>query len=106
MVFGVVLGTPPNVARPEVDNRSDEDLIKRGRSVLNTLPPKVRVKWTVGLKELDRLPKEDIHVIDGVACYLPEEMIAVVEDRTVVLDEGQLRFDPDLEVFETDRPTL
>ena len=48
---------------------------------------KLKFRWTV--------PPEDIHIFDGVPCFVPREMRSVLTGRTLILAGGELRIVPE-----------
>jgi hypothetical protein len=67
------------------------------------LPAKLLVDYYVSTNELKRAPPQDVHVVDGIKCFLPAEMIAMLGEREIVLDNGELRIDPPLAPVEISR---
>jgi hypothetical protein len=97
VITGMVLGTSPEeLPMNDLNKRSLADLVEMGKDLLSRVPSKFMVKYVIGTKELERVPEEDVHVIDGVKCYLPKHLIPVIGARVIVLENGVLEFEPRL----------
>jgi hypothetical protein len=55
----------------------------------------LKFRWTVGASRRSRFPPEDILICDGVSCFIPIEMRPVLNGRTLIVAEGELRIVPD-----------
>ena len=58
-------------------------------------PTTMKFRWVVGASLRARFPPEDIHVFDGVACFVPNEMRPVLDGRTLTLRDSELRIEPE-----------
>jgi hypothetical protein len=105
VVTGVVLGTS-GALDPEIDwkDRSASELADMGRRMLSNLPPTLEVKYVIGMKELERVPREEVRAIDGVKCFIPAHLLALIGDREIVVREGALVFEPDPPPVKIDKP--
>ncbi len=75
---------------------SVSEIIDAGRKIAESLPSKILVEYVVGTKELRRLPQEDIYIVNGIKCYLPNQIIKLIGSREIILRKGALRFKPEL----------
>ena len=104
VVSELVLGTSPEILEgDDWDKRPFQEIIDAGRKLVESLPSRISIRYVIGTKELSRFPHEDVHVVDGVKCYLPKDMLTIIGKRTIVLDDHELRFEPRLEPYEIDR---
>ena len=101
VVTGFVLGT----LRTWEDTRPLQEIVDAGRKLASSLPSKIMVEYVIGTKELKRLPQEDVHIVNGIKCYLPDQIIRLIGSREIILDNGKLRFEPKLEPREIERNT-
>ena len=67
------------------------------------LPSEILVDYMIGTKELDRVPQEDVHLVNGIKCYLSDDQVEAIGAREIVLDNGVLRFEPKLDAFKIQR---
>jgi hypothetical protein len=103
VVTGFVVGTLKTLDGDDWDKRPFQDIVEVGRTLAESLPSKIMVEYVIGTKELDRVPQEDVHVVSGIKCYLPDDLITAIGAREIVLENGALRFEPRLEPFEVER---
>ena len=103
VLMGVVAGTLKTVDGDDPDRPSLAEMAEDGKRLASSLPSKITVEYAIGIKALARLPAEDIHTVDGIKCYLPNQIIELVGSREIVLDNGKLRFEPRLEPREIER---
>ena len=58
----------------------------------------IELEWVVGGMQRSNLPPAaEIVLIDGIKCFLPDEVRALVNGRVLRLRLGQLAFDPELD---------
>jgi hypothetical protein len=84
-------------------SHSLDAIVDHGRKFFESLPSRLRVRWSIGAAQRNRFPDSDIHVVDGVLFYLPAEMISLIGNRELILDSGELRFEAKLEPFTVER---
>lgn len=95
-----VLTIAPHTER-EVLNVAGDDLAEAVQEVLERLPldrsalRSMKLVWVLGVSRRSRFPADDVHLIDGVYCFVPHEMRSVVAGRRLVLVEGELRLSPE-----------
>lgn len=99
VVVGVVVGT----VRDLDDRTPIEEVAEMGSETIRDLPSRITVAYQINTTDLKRLPQEDIYVVDGIKCYLPEDIRKIVDSREVVLKNGRLQFEPKLEPREVQR---
>jgi hypothetical protein len=99
VVTGVVGGT----LRTWDSERPLQEIVKAGSKLASNLPSKIMVEYVIGTKEVDRLPEKDIHVVNGIKCYLPDQIIELIGSREIILEGGMLRFEPRLGPREIER---
>ena len=80
----------------ELTNLSHEELTKMGLNFANSLSTPIEMCWEVGGMRRSRLPAADFRLIDGIECFLPEEIRPVLNGRTLQFENGELRFEPEL----------
>jgi hypothetical protein len=78
-------------------NLSDKELAKRARAFLSSLPSPVNFQWVVGGMHKNRLSGEKTSFVDGIECFLPDEVRSVVNGRVLRLRNGELVFEPELD---------
>jgi hypothetical protein len=100
----LVLTVAPTVAHessPNFDGNvsdiSEQALAALARRYLESLPRPVPLRWTVGGMRKSRLSGEKIVVIDGIECFFPDEVLAVIRGRILRLRRNELIFDPELD---------
>ena len=76
---------------------SERELITMASEFAKSVDLPFEFQWAVGGMLKNRLPDGDFQVIDGIECFLPEEVKTVVNGRVLSLEKGELRFDPPLE---------
>ena len=76
-----------------------EEAVAAAEKAAGTLYPDVRFRWVIGANYRSAVPEEDIHQVDGIPFHLPEQINAIIGNRTLVLAEGRLEFVPDLPPF-------
>jgi hypothetical protein len=103
VVTGYVVGSLRTMDGDAWDKRPLQDMIEEGRQLIDSLPAKMMVEYYISTQDIGRLPQEDIHVVDGIKCYLPDRIIRLIGSREIVLDDGKLRFEPGLEPVEMER---
>ncbi len=103
VVTGLVVGSLKTLDGDALEGRPFEDIVEEGRKLVGSLPSKVMVEYVMGTKELDRVPQKDVHIVNGIKCYLPDYLVREIGTREIVLDNGALRFEPRLEPFEIER---
>jgi hypothetical protein len=65
------------------------------KAAAGTDPRKMTYRWEVGVSRRSRFPPEDIFSCDGVVCFIPKELKAVLDGRALVVSENQLRIHPE-----------
>jgi hypothetical protein len=98
---GGVLNIDPNDL-----NFSKRELIAMATEFAKSLPLPIEFRWVVSGMHKNRLPDGDFRVVDGIECFLPEEVRSVVNGRVLRLESGELRFDPQLEPPNVEIETL
>jgi hypothetical protein len=83
-----------NSGDPEV---SKEELTKAAKEYLTSLSSPVALDWVLGGVHRSRVPQKQLLLIDGIECFFPKEIRSVVNDRVLLLRNGELVFDPDLD---------
>ena len=78
-------------------NFSDRELVAMATDFMNSLSSPIELHWVVGGVHKSRLPEGNFRLVDGIECFLPEEVRCVVNGRVLSLQNGELRFDPQLE---------
>jgi len=103
VITGFVAGTLKTVDGDNPDTPSLAEIAEGGKKLASSLPSKITVEYAIGTKALARLPANDVHTVEGIKCYLPNQIIELVGSREIVLDNGTLRFEPRLEPREIER---
>jgi hypothetical protein len=103
VIAGVIRGTRKTFSGDEWKALAPGEILQMARTAVGNLPAKLFVDYYVGTKALGRVVSENVHVIEGIKCYLPEEMIAILGDREIVLNNGVLQFEPQLVPVEINR---
>ena len=101
MVFAIAPMGPAqtlDISLDQIKSLSSEDLYRLATEQVSAIPKPVMFEWVVGGTRRDRLPPEDLRIIDGIECFVPDEVRAVVNGRVLRLEEGELRFLPPLEL--------
>ena len=79
-----------------VFTKTDVEKLKKAQTdSLSVDPRKMKFRWVVGVSLRSRFPTEDIFVYDGVSCFVPKEMRSILDGRTLTLNEGELRIEPE-----------
>jgi hypothetical protein len=78
-------------------NLSDKELAERARSFLSSLSSPVKFHWVVGGVHKSRLSGEETSFVNGIECFLPDEIRPVVNGRVLRLQNGELVFEPELD---------
>jgi hypothetical protein len=89
-------GKTLNVARNDA-KFSDDELAVLATDFLASLPSTVQLHWTIGAMRKSRLPGQEFVLIDGIECFIPDELKSVVDGRVLRLRNGELVFDPELD---------
>jgi hypothetical protein len=101
VIVGVVRGTVR-----DWDNRASvEGVVEMGSEAIRNLPSRITVDYQLNTTDLKHLPQDDVYVVNGVKCYLPDEIQKIVGLREVVLVNGRLQFEPTLEPQDVERGT-
>jgi hypothetical protein len=79
-------------------NLSDKELAECARAFLSSLSSPVKFHWVVGGMHKSRLSGEKTSFIDGIECFLPDEVRSVVNGRVLRLRNGELVFEPELDL--------
>ena len=91
---------PPGMRSASADEMANpESLAERAEAHFASLPRPLLAKWSVGGARRSRFPEGDIHEIDGVTFFLPEDIKARVDGRTLDVRAGVLEFEPALDPF-------
>jgi len=77
--------------------------VDAAKKAIAGLPSEILVDYMIGTKELDRVPQEDVHLVNGIKCYLSDDQVEAIGAREIVLDNGVLRFEPKLDAFKIQR---
>jgi hypothetical protein len=85
-----------DISLDQMKSLSGEDTHRLAAEQVNAIPKPVMFEWVVGGTQRDRLPPEDLRIVDGIECFVPDELRAVVSGRVLRLEEGELRFLPPL----------
>lgn len=100
----LVLTIVPMVSQGEVLERdvgemnlSQQELDAMATTFADSLSSPTEYRWVVGAVYKDRLPDGNFQLIDGIECFLPEEVRSVVNGRVLGLEKGELQFSPQLE---------
>src|SRR5262245_7707057 len=96
VIAGAVRGTHKKLPGDDWETRPFEEILHIARTEASNLPSNVLIDYYVGTKELTRVPIEDVHVVDGIKCYLPSEIIDLLGGREIVLENRVLRIEPEL----------
>ena len=96
-VLGVVSNiTQQQLAMDDVQSRNHDDLRIEALSLYGQLPRDLIIEYRIGVGERHKVPATDVHFIQGVAFYLPTEMIELIGTRNIVAVDGCLAFSPPL----------
>jgi hypothetical protein len=76
-----------------------EQAIDYAHTNMQSLPASDLFRWAVGSNFRDSFPSSDIHCVEGIPFHLPEDTNRIIGNRELILDDGNLRFVPDLEPF-------
>jgi len=79
--------------------RNDDQATGFAEANMASAPSNAVFQWAVGSNFRDSVPSSDIHSVDGVPFHLPDYINRIIGSRQLVLDNGKLRFDPDLKPF-------
>jgi hypothetical protein len=55
-------------------------------------PRALKLRWVVGASRRDRFPSEDI--VDGVPCFVPQDLQLLLDGRTLTLVDGEFFIEP------------
>ncbi len=99
VVIGVVVGS----VRDWDVKTPVGDVVETGAKQTRDLPSRIMVEYQINTSDLKRLPPDDIYIVNGIKCYLPDEVRNMVEGHEVVLQNGRLQFEPKLERQEVKR---
>jgi hypothetical protein len=99
VVIGVVVGS----VRDWDVKTPVGDVVETGAKQTRDLPSRIMVEYQINTSDLKRLPPDDIYVVNGIKCYLPDEVRKMVEGHEVVLQNGRLQLEPKLECQEVKR---
>ena len=84
VVSELVLGTSPEILEgDDSDKRPFKKLLTRAENWLKAFRRGFRLGTSLEPEELSRFPHEDVHVVDGVKCYLPKDMLTIIGKRTI-----------------------
>lgn len=82
---------------PKEIETSEQELGALANKHLDSLPSPVELQWSIGATRKSRLPKQDMFVIDGIECFLPQDVQSVIKGRVLRVENGRLVFDPRLD---------
>lgn len=83
-------GPPPLAAGGSIEEYVTKALANYEQSSLPT-----RVRWIVWIAESGSVPASHLREIKGIPFAVPDELVAVVGDRELILENGTLRFEPE-----------
>ena len=76
----------------------DKELAERARASLTPMSSPAKFEWVVGGVYKSRLSGEKTSFIDGIECFLPDEVRSVINGRVLRLRNGELVFEPELDL--------
>jgi hypothetical protein len=82
---------------PVTGEVSITELVEHGKRYLGSTGGAKRTRWAIGAVHVERVPKSEIVAVDGLLFAMNEELLQIVGRRKLVLDDGALRFEPDLQ---------
>lgn len=72
-----------------------DDMLKKVHADPRIVDPStMKFQWGVGIGLGTRFPPEDIIVCNGVPCFIPREIMSVLDGRSLALVDNELRIDP------------
>ena len=92
--YVVTIAPQTEAMRLDLTQRSLADTVAE----LELNPPDLRTmqfRWVVGASRRVRFPAKDVFMCDGIPCFVPEEMRPILNGRTLILADGQLRIEPE-----------
>jgi hypothetical protein len=96
----VTLGGYLDQQPPNLDGATPiNEVIEHGRKFLESVK-RPMFQWIVEAADKNGVAPAHIHTVDGILFALTEETITLIGDRELILDNGRLRFEPDLDRFE------
>ena len=94
--FVVTMAPTTEATTWSLENSSIEQVVAEIRKAAAAADPtKMKYRWEVGVSRRSRFPPEDIFSCDGVPCFIPNELKAVLDGRALVVSENQLRIQPE-----------
>jgi hypothetical protein len=102
----VVVGVVVDSVRDWDAGTPVEDVREIGADAIRDLPSSITVEYQISTSDLKRLPPDDIYIVNGIKCYLPDDIRKMVERREVVLENGRLQFQPTLQRQEIKRDAM
>ncbi len=80
---------------PAMAQQSIEEYIANGLDHYKQLPARASARWIVWIGNSGSVPSLHLRKIEGIPFAVPEEVIALIGDRELVLHDGSLRFEPE-----------
>ena len=64
------------------------------------LPNQLTVRWLAWIGDGSSVPRSHIHYVEGIPVAAPGQVLSGIGERELILDQGDLRFEPEFGEFQ------